>query len=388
MFEYPNKLNNIFDKLNKYEIKSIFVGGFVRDSFLKISSKDIDIELYNAKSFEQVVDILKEFAIPCIVGKSFGVIKLKIDDLDIDFCLPRLENKVSKGHKGFKVTINSSLDFKKAALRRDFTMNAIGFDVDSKKILDPFNGVEDLKNKILKIINPKTFIEDPLRILRAMGFCARFELKCEDSLLLICKEMVEQKLLEELPQSRVYEEFKKLFLKSKRPSIGFSFLKTVGALNFFYELNMDDKLWFCTLDSIDKFCNNKLDDDKTNTTIMLALLCYGLSEKDIDTFVYKLTNKRKLIKRVKSFHHVAKYLQGKSTKLLYRITKDICLDEITAFLNALNMPKETMSAVKFIKPTTHAKDISLADIKEPKDYSIVLQTLYEKQLNRYVILKI
>jgi len=379
MFEYPNKLNIIFDKLNKYDIKPIFVGGFVRDFFLKINSKDIDIELYNAKSFEQIAEILKEFANPNIIGKSFGVLKLKVDDLDIDFSLPRLDSKISKGHKGFEVTINSTLDFKTAASRRDFTINAIGFDPHTKKIIDPFNGVDDLKNKILKIINPKTFIEDPLRVLRAMGFCARFELKCDKNLIFICKEMIEQNMLDELPQSRIYNEFKKLFLKSKKPSIGLDFLNQIGALSFFYELKMDSESWINTLNSIDRFCANKLKDDKTNITIVLALLCYELDDKNIDTFIYKLTNKRKLTRVIKSFHHVAKYLQNKSTKLLYKITKNISTEELSAFLNALNISKEKMEIVPFIKPAIDAKKIPIENIKEPKDYSKILQTIYEQQ---------
>ncbi len=380
MIVYPDKLNIIFDKFKKFNIKAIFVGGFVRDFFLKINSKDIDIELYNAESFEQIVDILKEFANPNIIGKSFGVVKLKLDDLDIDFSLPRLDNKISKGHRGFEVMINSTLDFETAASRRDFTMNAIGFDPHTKKMLDPFNGVEDLKNKVLKIINPKTFVQDPLRVLRAMSFCARFELRCDKNLIFLCKNMLEQNMLSELSQSRVYEEFKKLFLKSKKPSIGLIFLKQIDALDFFKELKMDNESWANTLYSIDRFCTNKLEDDKTNLLIILALLCYELSDTDIKTFIYKLTNKRKLIRGIKSFHHVAKYLQNKSTKLLYKITKDIDIEKLTAFLNAIDMPKERMKLVPFIKPTMSGKDILKDEIKQSKDYSNILQTIYEQQL--------
>lgn len=384
MFEYPLKLNIIFDKLNKFGIKPIFVGGFVRDTFLKISSKDIDLELYDAESFEQIVDILREFGSPNIIGKSFGVVKLKIDDIEIDFSIPRLDNKISKGHKGFEITINSALDFKTAASRRDFTMNAIGFDPNTKKILDPFNGVNDLKNKTLKLINSKTFVQDPLRILRAMGFCARFELKCDKELIFMCKRMVEQNMLDELPQSRIYVEFKKLFLKSKKPSIGLEFLKQIDALIFFKELKMDNKSWVNTLESIDRFCTNKLEDNRANITIVLALLCYELSDKDIDTFIYKLTNNRKLIKSVKSLHHVAKYFKNKNSKLLYKITKDISLEELTAFLSGLDMPKETMRLIPFIKPTTHGKDILKKGIKQSKNYSHILQTIYEQQLNNFL----
>ena len=382
MLEYPNKLNIIFDKLKNYNIKPIFVGGFVRDYFLQTSSKDIDIELYNANSFEQIVDILKEFGNTNIIGKSFGIIKFTIDDLCIDFSLPRLDNKISKGHKGFEITINPDLDFKTAALRRDFTINAIGFDINSKKFLDPFNGIDDLKNKTLKIINTKTFMEDPLRILRAMSFCARFELNCDKNLIPTCKEMIKHNMLNELPQSRIYSEFKKLFLKAKKPSLGLVFLKQIDGLDFFYELKMDNKSWIDTLISIDKFSTNKIDDDTTNIIIMLALLCYKMDENNVQNFIYKLTNKKNLYKKIFALHHVTNYLNNKNTKLLYKIAKDIHINYLYLFLNAININNEILK--KFNKPIIHGKDILACGFIESKNYSTMLQDIYEEQLNNEI----
>ena len=129
----------------------------------------------------------------------------------------------------------------------------ITIDVNAKKIIDPFNGIDDLKNKRLKIINIDTFVEDPLRVLRAMGFCARFELICDNNLITTCQSMIKNNMLDELPTSRIYTEFIKLFLKSTKPSIGLEFLKRVDGLDFFNELNMDKELWINTLKSIDKF---------------------------------------------------------------------------------------------------------------------------------------
>ena len=103
MLDYPNKLNIIFDKLLINSIKPIIVGGFVRDFLLKIDSKDIDIELYGISSFEKLEHILEEFGDVNSVGRSFGVCKLKVDDLDIDFSFPRIDSKIDKGHKGFDV---------------------------------------------------------------------------------------------------------------------------------------------------------------------------------------------------------------------------------------------------------------------------------------------
>ncbi|MDQ1337773.1 MAG: hypothetical protein QG617_740, partial [Campylobacterota bacterium] len=172
MIDYPDKLNIIFEKLKSHRIRPVIVGGFIRDSLFKIESKDIDIELYGALTFKKLQKILQEFGTVNIVGKSFGVCKLKFEDYDLDFSFPRRDSKIRSGHRGFDVTIDSTLDFKTAASRRDFTINAIGYDVVEKKVLDPYNGINDLKEKILRAVDEKSFAEDPLRVLRAAQFCA------------------------------------------------------------------------------------------------------------------------------------------------------------------------------------------------------------------------
>jgi len=99
MLKYPNKLDIIFDKLAKYNIKPVIVGGFIRDAILNIKSKDIDIELYNISSYEKLQTLLDEFGKINTVGKSFGICKLTMGELEIDFSFPRQDNKISKGHQ-------------------------------------------------------------------------------------------------------------------------------------------------------------------------------------------------------------------------------------------------------------------------------------------------
>ncbi|MBU1927437.1 CCA tRNA nucleotidyltransferase, partial [bacterium] len=170
MIKYPHKLDLIFKKLKNLNITAVIVGGYVRDSLLGRESKDIDIELYGVSSLENVEEVLQEFGNINQVGKSFGVCKLLFEDLDLDFSLPRLEAKTSSGHRGFEVSTYSQLSFEVASSRRDFTINAIGFDVEKKIILDPHHGIKDLKSNSLHFVNKTTFVEDPLRILRAVQF--------------------------------------------------------------------------------------------------------------------------------------------------------------------------------------------------------------------------
>jgi len=367
MFEYPNKLNIIFDKLKKNNIKPIIVGGFVRDYFLKKSSKDIDIELYNANNFEQIEDILKEFGDPNIIGKSFGVIKLSLDDLELDFSLPRLDNKVSSGHTGFKIQTFKDLDFKTASKRRDFTINAIAYDIFDKKFLDYYNGIDDIKNKKLRFIDETTFKEDPLRVLRAVQFCARFEFKLDKYLFSTCREMVEQNLLKELPKERIFTEIKKLLLKSKKPSIGLKLLDDLDIKIF----TINDK----KLLDVNNFVKIKTTNENTNLTIMLALLY-----KDTNYNLVELTNSKTLVNNISKLLHVESYFDRKIETIKYNIAKDLDLEMLKLFLKALHVEPKILNTLQFLKPNIHGKDLIKKGMKPSKEFANILQTLYDKQL--------
>ncbi|HUH42947.1 MAG TPA: hypothetical protein VLZ29_07515 [Sulfurimonas sp.] len=287
MIKYPDALDAIFKKLKSHNITPIIVGGFVRDSLLFIESKDIDIEVYGVSSFKVLQEILQEFGKINIVGKSFGVCKLRFEGYDLDFSLPRKDNKITSGHRGFDINTYSKLDFKTATSRRDFTINSIGYDVVLKKILDPFNGARDLKNKILRAVDLKSFVEDPLRVLRAAQFCARFDLKIEHSLYITCKEMVSRGLLSELPKERIFEELKKLLLKSKKPSLGFKLLNKFGA-----------NIYNDNLDVIDKIAKQLTTFSERNVVLMLAGLYYKVTKDELEPLLSLLSDEKELCRDV------------------------------------------------------------------------------------------
>ena len=368
-FKYPQKLDKIFAKLISYGARVVIVGGFVRDSILGINSLDIDVEIYQINSFEMLESILDEFGSVNSVGKSFGVCKLDFDELKLDFTLPRSDSKVADGHLGFEVKIDTSLDYKSASSRRDFTINTIGYDVVSKTILDPFGGVEDLQNRFLKVVDAHKFGEDPLRILRAMQFCARFDLSADDKLVNICKTMCHQNVLKQLPQERIFEEFSKLFLKSHEPSIGLEFLKEIEAFNFFNELVMEKEKWHFTLKALDR-CTK-------NITLKLAVVCFKMDEKNTDSFVLKLTNQKKILREIKQLHHIANFLQSDKTTLKYSLTKDINLDILKSFLDAIDVKRKDLQS---LKPKIHGKDLIKLGFKPSKEFSNLLQMVYEMQL--------
>jgi tRNA nucleotidyltransferase (CCA-adding enzyme) len=135
------------------------------------------------------------------VGKSFFVYRYE----NIDISLPRSEKKVSFGHRGFEVKLVQ--DKKEASKRRDFTINAMMISLKSGELLDFFGGFRDLEKKILRVVDKKSFVEDSLRVLRAMQFSARFGFRIEKNSALLMKKMD----LSDLSKERVFNEFEKMF---------------------------------------------------------------------------------------------------------------------------------------------------------------------------------
>lgn len=216
--------------------KGVLVGGCVRDHLMGHEAKDIDIEVYGLDS-DTLESLLSKYFSVVAVGKSFGIFKVTItlgnDRATIDVALPRSENKLGQGHKGFVVATDPRMSFVEAARRRDFTINAMGIDVDAQELLDPHGGLLDLTTRRLRHVSD-AFKEDPLRVLRAAQFCARFDLTIDEDTVDLCKSLREE--LFTLSKERVYEEFKKLLL-AKKPSIGLTILRRVEALVIFPELS-------------------------------------------------------------------------------------------------------------------------------------------------------
>ncbi|MCK9453687.1 CCA tRNA nucleotidyltransferase [Sulfurimonas sp.] len=354
MINYPDKLNIIFKKLSDNGIKPIIVGGFIRDSLVGIESKDIDIEVYGISSFLELQTILKEFGNVNIVGKSFGVCKLYFEDYDLDFSFPRVDNKVKAGHRGFDITIDTTLDFKAASSRRDFTMNSIGYDIIERKILDPFDGLNDFKNRILRAVDLQSFGQDPLRVLRAVGFATRFELKIEKALFSTCRDMVLKGMLEELPKERIFEEIKKLLLYAKKPSRGFELLK-----------EFKSSIYSKNLYVIDEIAKQLTTNTQTNLVLMLSGLCYDFTQNQTQNFIKMLTNEKELLKRsallVDKHNEIDKIeSEGLSNYRLYKLATEVNIGELIILKSAIYLTKNSTKALKSLKEIKkRAKELNI-----------------------------
>ena len=274
---------------------ALLVGGSVRDAVMGKVSKDFDMEVYRLEAVK-VEEIVKRFGKVSEVGKAFGILKIGLETgMDIDVSLPRTDSKIGEGHRGFEVKTDPFMSIKDAGLRRDFTMNAIAADPMTGEVFDSYNGVSDIKNKIIRITDPERFKDDPLRVLRALQFIGRFGLELASDSIPVIQEMAMQ--LKELPKERIGEEWKKLLLKSQKPSLGLSSGMLLGVFREVHpefpplaetkqepEWHPEGDVWVHTLMSVDEAAKiskrENLDEDKA-LTLLLATLCHDLGKPKV-----------------------------------------------------------------------------------------------------------
>ncbi len=208
------------------------VGGGVRDWLLGLPTSHYDIEV-GGVDFETLARALAPFGATDVVGRSFGVIKLTLDGVQHDFSLPRRESKTGAGHRGFAVAPDPTLSDADAALRRDFTLNAIAYDPFTNTIIDPLNGQADLKARVLRHTGP-AFTDDPLRVLRAFQLAARFDLTLAPETVALCRSI--SATFAELPVERVWGEWEKWATLSVKPARGLAVLEETDWLRHFPEI--------------------------------------------------------------------------------------------------------------------------------------------------------
>ena len=163
--------------INLYEKSEnlFFVGGIVRDELLGIKSQDIDLTYVG-----NAVDFFKNLDYKITqINEEFGSVHIEVDEQTIDITSTRTETYPKRGHLPVVDKIGCSL--KEDVKRRDFTVNAIAKNCQTGEIVDYVGGVEDLKNKKLRILHENSFIDDPTRILRALKFSVRFNFELEEN---------------------------------------------------------------------------------------------------------------------------------------------------------------------------------------------------------------
>lgn len=207
-----------------------YVGGWVRDRLMGIPNKDVDMEVHGIAP-AVLREILEGFGERITVGESFGVYTLK--GYSIDIAMPRRETVRGLGHRDFDICVDPFAGTRAAAMRRDFTVNALMQNVLTGEIVDAFGGRDDLRQGILRHVSDASFAEDALRVLRGAQFAARFGFSVAPETAALCRKMS----LRHLARERVMDEVKKALCKADKPSVFFTFLRDVDKLqDWFPEL--------------------------------------------------------------------------------------------------------------------------------------------------------
>ena len=213
--------------------RPLVVGGSVRDAFLDQPIKDVDIEVFGLTDSVALVTALRRVAHVDEYGESFAVIAVKLDGEDFDVSFPRTDSKTGPRHTDFEVTVDGNLDEVTAFGRRDFTVNALGWDPVTEELVDPWGGLADLDAGVLRHTT-SAFAEDPLRVLRGVQFSGRFGFRLAPDTADLARSISDG--FHELPLSRVWGEWHKLAQRAVNWPAALAALRATGWDEHFPEL--------------------------------------------------------------------------------------------------------------------------------------------------------
>ncbi len=206
------------------------VGGRVRDELrLGTASEPKDFDyVVTGLSFAEIEDRLRALGRIDLVGESFAVLKLTLRGESVDIAPPRRERSTGVGHRAFDIESGVGVSLEEDLGRRDFRMNAIARALPGGSLVDPFGGAADIAARRIDIIAPAAFLEDPLRMLRAAQFAARFDFSVSEATRQAMREAAS--LAATISGERVMDELRKLLVLSESPSVGLRLLEETGVL--------------------------------------------------------------------------------------------------------------------------------------------------------------
>jgi len=302
-FPITPALRHLLETIRAAGGRPYVVGGAVRDCLMgRAATRDVDVEVFRLSLAELEAALAARFRVDA-VGRSFGVLKVAVEDVVFDVSVPRAEVKTGRGHRAFHVEPEPQLNFAAAASRRDLTINAIGWDPEANRFEDPHGGIEDIARCRIRHVGP-AFAEDPLRVLRVCRFAARFDFTIDPTTLALCRTLRPE--LTTLPVERLWEEWKKLLLESKRPAVGLDALVSTESLTLFPNLqamlhvaqdpewhpegqdHVLGSLWVHTGLVVDAavrvLADDAIEDEEERLIVLLGALCHDLGKPSTTEF--------------------------------------------------------------------------------------------------------
>lgn len=368
--EIPDSILRLKEIFKKNRYKLFVVGGAVRDAYLGITPKDFDLatDAYP----DTVEEMMEESRIPTVgTGKSFGVINVFVGDDQFEVATFREDGGYSDSRRPDEVifsTIENDVE------RRDLTINALFYDIDTEEIVDLVGGLEDLKNGVIRTVGHpiERFTEDRLRIPRAMRFAARFGSYLHPE---IVKALKEDASLWNISPERIRDEFLKGIKTAKSVIHYLQLLDEFGLFSWIFKGLHVEK----------KFVEIK------DTNILIAVLLSGNQDKLLDTWKKSLS--KKLVEELKytgdEKDQIIFFLRfmNLSSKLAVFLKKDQKISKVTdeqirLFSDIQNIDKAEVERFISFKLTLTGEDIMREFNLQPGKE--VGEKLYELETANYL----
>ncbi len=296
------------------------VGGAVRDNLLGKETHDEDYCVTGIK-FEKFQQL---FPKAHIRGKAFAVFDIE----GKEFALARIESKTGTGHKEFEIKADPKITIVEDLARRDITINSMAKEVLTGKIIDPFNGQEDLKNKIIRATT-EHFKEDPLRVYRVARFAAGLEFEVEPETIKQMNKLKDE--LDTLSKERIFTELSKA-LEAEKPSIFFQVLRKAGVLDIHFKEIKD-------LIGAEQPANYHPEGDAYNHTMLVLDMSADMTK----TFEH---NKKLEIRFSALVHDLGKGLTPKEEYPHHYGHENTGVDLVSRFGNKINAPNNWIKCGK------------------------------------------
>ena len=204
------------------------VGGAVRDTLLKRDPKDFDLLVTGIDA----MDIPRILPGAYETGEAFGVFRWRLAGDEVEIALPRTEVSTGPGHKDFEATIRSDIPVEDDLARRDFTVNAMAWDIFNSQLIDNHGGQYDIERRAVRMVKPQAFKDDPLRILRGLVLVARYGFWIEDDLTGYHMAWSAERI-QNLPAERIQEELDKIF-EGDYPDLAIESMHEYGVMEYVF----------------------------------------------------------------------------------------------------------------------------------------------------------
>ncbi|HEC79605.1 MAG TPA: CCA tRNA nucleotidyltransferase [candidate division WOR-3 bacterium] len=350
-------LNRTIDFFVNSSYRAYLVGGYVRDATLGLSPVDIDV-MVEGDAVKAAKEMNAKLKGKLYVYKSFGTASIIIKDERIDLATARKEKYPSpaKLPRVSPSTISDDLN------RRDFTINAMAISISKEnfgEIFDPFNGLEDIKKGLIRVLHKNSFIDDPTRIFRALRYKNRFNFKLEKRTKTLINEAVEKRLIKHLTGQRILNEIKLIFEEPQYHAI----VKDLSDMGIFRMRKKE-------LEQLPLFGSYRMYFYLANLNLQGLPLT---------------AEESKIIKEMKSMKNILPKLEKASRKSsLYRILSPLSegvIRLIPSIRPGLKNKVSTFFRLKRIKPFITGKDLKRLKFKPGKRFKTLLDKMWELQLD-------